>query len=705
MQVESQSKVTQNSLCKICSSLSPYFAQATILNRHTVDYFKCSVCGFVQTEKPYWLDQAYADPIAMSDVGLVARNFKFSQITQELIISCFNSKGKFLDYGCGYGLFVRLMRDFGFDFYGYDQYCQNIFYQGFEGNQQENYDLVTAFEVFEHFVDPLEEIEKLLKFSKSLLFSTQLLPADHPKPNQWWYYALHEGQHISIYTYQSLVKIAEKFKLNLYSDGSSLHLLTQTKISGSSWKKAVSIESSSNSLPSLIEQDFLKAVATRKQINSGKNSSKIIIDGVFFQIRDTGIARVWKSLLEVWSTKDFAQQIIVLDREGTTPKIPGIKYYQIPEYNYDKVEEDRQLLQNICDQENADLFISTYYTTPLTTPSVFMGYDMIPEQLGLDLTTPMWREKHHGIKHASAYITISANTAQDLVRFFPDIKPDKITVAHCGVPAVFSPATGEEIKQFEVKYSINKPYFILVGQRLGAGGYKNTLLFFKALAQLKNNRDFEIVCVGGEPTLEAEFYPYIQQFKINLLQLSDQELKSAYSGATALVYPSKYEGFGMPIIEAMACGCPVITCRKGSIPEIAKTAAYYVNEDQVLEMLQALEQIQKPETRQPLIIAGLQQSSQYSWSKMAEIIQNTLIKTMQNLTAEKKSLDFQDFTYSKRSHFNQFQRFGSYSKINPDSCDLKVYQDLLIYNFITKNLPKGSKLLEIGEAIPEYCKI
>ncbi|MGL5134770.1 MAG: class I SAM-dependent methyltransferase, partial [Planktothrix sp.] len=285
MQVKSQSKFTQNSFCKVCGSISPYFAQATVLNRYAVDYFKCSVCGFVQTEKPYWLEVAYADPIAISDVGLVGRNFKFSQITQELIISCFNPQGKFLDYGCGYGLFVRLMRDLGFDFYGYDQYCQNIFYQGFEGNQQEKYDLVTAFEVFEHFVNPLEEIEKLLKFSKNLLFSTQLLPADHPQPDQWWYYALHEGQHIGIYTYQSLVKIAEKFKLNLYSDGSSLHLLTEHKISGSAWKKAISIEISPQTLPSLTQQDFLKAVANRQSMNPDQQSIKIIIDGVFFQIR------------------------------------------------------------------------------------------------------------------------------------------------------------------------------------------------------------------------------------------------------------------------------------------------------------------------------------------------------------------------------------------------------------------------------------
>ncbi|VXD24074.1 hypothetical protein PL8927_790170 [Planktothrix serta PCC 8927] len=705
MQVERQPKVKQNSLCKICSSLSPYFAEATILNAYSIDYFKCSVCGFVQTEDPYWLDIAYSNPIAISDVGLVARNFKFSQITQQLILSGFHPQGKFLDYGCGYGLFVRLMRDSGLNFYGYDKYCQNIFYQGFEGNEQETYDLVTAFEVFEHFVNPLEEIQSLLKFSKNLLFSTQLLPANHPKPDEWWYYALHEGQHISLYTYQSLVKIAEKFKLNLYSDGSNLHLLTEIKLSESAWKKVVSIESPPHPLPSLIEQDFLRAIATRKnsdhqpvetKIMSNQKLIKVVIDGVFFQIQNTGIARVWKSLLEEWSKGDFAQQIIVLDRAGTAPKIAGIQYHKTPVYDYNKVDQDRQLLQTICDQENADIFISTYYTTSLTTPSVFMGYDMIPEQLGLDLKTPMWREKHYGIEHASAYITISKNTAQDLVQFFPKIQPDKITVAHCGVPSGFSPAKIEEIQQFKEKYGINKPYFILVGQRLGAGGYKNNLLFFKALAELKNNRDFEIICVGGEPTLEAEFYPYIQGLKIHLLELSDQELRQGYSGATALVYPSKYEGFGMPIIEAMACGCPVITCRKGSIPEIAETAAYYVDDEQVLAMLQALEQIQKTEVRQPLIQAGLAQASQYSWSKMAAIVQNTLIQTVQNLKTQKQQLDFQDFTYSKRSHFNQFQPFGSYTKIHPDACDLKVYQDLLVYNFITKNLPKGAKLLEIG---------
>ena len=153
----------------------------------------------------------------------------------------------------------------------------------------------------------------------------------------------------------------------------------------------------------------------------------ILIDGVFFQLYETGIARVWKSLLEEWSDNDFAKHIIVLDRAGTAPKIPGIRYRQIPQYDYNDTDNDRETLQQICDEENANLFISSYYTTPITTPSVFMAHDMIPEIMGWNLNHPMWREKHYGIQHASSYIAVSENTAKDLVKCFPDINPMLLT--------------------------------------------------------------------------------------------------------------------------------------------------------------------------------------------------------------------------------------------------------------------------------------
>uniref|UniRef100_UPI00333E82C9 glycosyltransferase n=1 Tax=Prochlorothrix hollandica TaxID=1223 RepID=UPI00333E82C9 len=202
---------------------------------------------------------------------------------------------------------------------------------------------------------------------------------------------------------------------------------------------------------------------------------KILIDGVFFQLYQTGIARVWRSLLHQWANTELGQHIVILDRGQTAPQIPGLRYRTIPPFSYQNLEGDRQLLQQICDEENADLLISTYYTTPLTTPTVFMGYDMIPEvmqSLGapVDLRDPMWVAKHHAINHASHYLTISENTAQDLQQFFPDIAPAQITVAPCGVSPTFTPPTAAEIAQFKHKYGITKPYFMTIGS--GAGGYK-----------------------------------------------------------------------------------------------------------------------------------------------------------------------------------------------------------------------------------------
>ncbi|MFM6453388.1 MAG: methyltransferase domain-containing protein, partial [Planktothrix sp.] len=113
--------------CKVCDSQSNYFATAQILNKYDINYFQCLNCGFVQTEEPYWLEEAYSNAIAMSDVGLVFRNLMFSDLTSTLIFNFFDHNSKFLDYGAGYGLFVRLMRDKGFNFYGFDKFCKNLF--------------------------------------------------------------------------------------------------------------------------------------------------------------------------------------------------------------------------------------------------------------------------------------------------------------------------------------------------------------------------------------------------------------------------------------------------------------------------------------------------------------------------------------------------------------------------------------------------
>ena len=359
------------------------------------------------------------------------------------------------------------------------------------------------------------------------------------------------------------------------------------------------------SITSSSEEGTLEKTFSQIQLSSSTLYSKVIIDGVFFQLFQTGIARVWRSLLEEWAEDRFTQHIVILDRAGTAPKIPGIRYRTIPAYNVNDLEGDRQLLQQVCDEEGADLFISSYYTTPLSTPSVMMVYDMIPETLGWDIEHPNWRGKHHAIEYASSYLAISENTASDLVKFFPDISSESITIAHCGVKSSFTPASAAEINQFKTNYGISKPYFLLVGAN---GGYKNAFLFFRAFAQLFSRGGFEIVCVGSQSLLKEDFRTYTSGSPVHILQLSDEELKAAYSGAVALVYPSKLEGFGLPILEAIACGCPVITCPNASIPEVAAEAAIYVNDEDVSGMVNALCEVQKPDVRNSLMAAGLEQA-------------------------------------------------------------------------------------------------
>lgn len=147
---------------------------------------------------------------------------------------------------------------------------------------------------------------------------------------------------------------------------------------------------------------------------------QVALDGIVFQYpSDRGIQRVWRSLLQVWATEDIRQHWVILDRNGTAPRLPGFRYVDCPAHDYQHSGASAAQLQSICDAEAIDLFISTYYTTPLSTPSVFMGYDMIPEVMGLDLQNIIWQEKQYGILHAQRYLCISHSTARDLMHFFP----------------------------------------------------------------------------------------------------------------------------------------------------------------------------------------------------------------------------------------------------------------------------------------------
>jgi len=209
---------------------------ATVLTNHRVKYYRCNETGFIQTEQPYWLDEAYSDAITALDIGLLSRNIQKVEVAQRVLRVIAEPTSRFLDFGGGYGIFVRLMRDRGYPFELFDTHCQPLFAKHHRlANLDfdcDHFGCVTAWEVFEHLVDPSRTIAELLQISDRLLFSTVLVPEPCPaSAKDWWYFTPETGQHISFFTLQSLQWIADQLGIRLYSDGVANHLFSKEELS------------------------------------------------------------------------------------------------------------------------------------------------------------------------------------------------------------------------------------------------------------------------------------------------------------------------------------------------------------------------------------------------------------------------------------------------------------------------------------------
>jgi hypothetical protein len=224
------------SKCRCCYNIikRPLFS-AKLLKRD-VSYFECNNCGYVQTEEPYWLKEAYTSAINHSDTGIMARNLSNLSLVVATLTMMKMRSSLVVDYAGGHGFLVRLLRDFGLNALWSDPYCDNLVARGFEYKNEGHAKLITAFETFEHFTNPCDEISKMLDIAPNILFTTSIISNPAPQPLRWWYYGLEHGQHIGFYRIKTLRYISEKFGLSLISDGSGRHLLSKMKYSYQIWR-------------------------------------------------------------------------------------------------------------------------------------------------------------------------------------------------------------------------------------------------------------------------------------------------------------------------------------------------------------------------------------------------------------------------------------------------------------------------------------
>ena len=200
-----------------------------------VDYFECPNCGYVQTEPPYWLGRAYAEAINDSDTGILMRNQANARIVLATLLILGKLNGNLVDCAGGYGILVRLLRDYGVNALWSDRYSRNLVARGFE-HTNETADLVTAFEAFEHFERPTEDLDKLLEIAPNVLFSTEIIADPAPKQQDWWYYGKEHGQHIGFFRIRTLEKLVQERGRYLASNGASYHLITQHPINNALWR-------------------------------------------------------------------------------------------------------------------------------------------------------------------------------------------------------------------------------------------------------------------------------------------------------------------------------------------------------------------------------------------------------------------------------------------------------------------------------------
>lgn len=347
---------------------------------------------------------------------------------------------------------------------------------------------------------------------------------------------------------------------------------------------------------------------------------RVIFDDVFFCFADSGISRYWRSLLENLASHSKNTipelELIILNRSNKLVDL-GFQYVDFPRRSWGSkyIAQDREIVSKVCESLNADIYISSYYGFSLSCKNLLPVYDLIPEFLGFEELNRDWIERKLSILSCENYLTISKSTRHDLISRYMVPDENKVNKVLPGIDSkIFYVRDESEINAFKQKYKLGRRYVVVPGSRYGTQGYKNGQLLLKAI-QSGWNKELSVVFTGGESITPEELHIF-NHFGVELKRmfLDDDELAICYSGSEVVVYPSFYEGFGLPPLEALACGVPVITTLSSSLPEAVGDLSLATGGEDGEELLDLIEKSGTDDWRRYISEEGPKWSSNFDWN-------------------------------------------------------------------------------------------
>lgn len=324
----------------------------------------------------------------------------------------------------------------------------------------------------------------------------------------------------------------------------------------------------------------------------------MIYDGIIELLQKSGGISVYFN--EIISRYQRTNNRMIFLRYSKNNSI-SIKKENIQQQKIRILERYRDL---ILSKNESSLFHSTYYRLPKNkVPVITTVHDFTYEKYinGLPKYVHCW-QKYRAIKNSDKIICISKNTADDLLKYCP-IDENKIEIIYNGV--------SDDYKVISPLNSYNNEV-LFIGSR---AKYKNFSLAVNVISKMP---DLHLTIIGGGELTTLEKSNLDSKIKGRykwLGYVSNTELNEIYNVSYCLLYPSSYEGFGIPVIEAMRAGCPVIALNASSIPEIAGNAAILINTLNENNFIEALNTIDFVTERKKYIDAGLINSKRFSWNQ------------------------------------------------------------------------------------------